>query len=50
MFSPEYIALTNITSLDPVENLTGPALLSVACRTSQSKTRLIDNCVLGGTL
>lgn len=50
IFSPEYIELVNTITLTPVERLSEPALLAVACRTQESGTRLIDNIVLGGTL
>ena len=50
MFKPEYIAIVDIENLDAVETVSGKTLIAVACKTKQSKTRLIDNIVLGGTL
>jgi pantoate--beta-alanine ligase len=49
-FKTEYIAIVDTETLDPVERITGKALIAVACRTAQTNTRLIDNVVLGGTL
>jgi pantoate--beta-alanine ligase len=50
LFKAEYIEIVDTNSLDPVETVSGKALVAVACRTKQSKTRLIDNVVLGGEL
>jgi pantoate--beta-alanine ligase len=50
LFQAEYIEIVDTNSLDPVETVSGKALVAVACRTKQSKTRLIDNVVLGGEL
>jgi pantoate--beta-alanine ligase len=50
LFSPEYIEIVDTTTLKPLETLAGAALLAVAVRTKESRTRLIDNIVLGGEL
>ncbi len=50
LFKTEYIAIVDTETLDPVETITGKTLIAVACRTTRSNTRLIDNIVLGGTL
>jgi pantoate--beta-alanine ligase len=49
-FSAEYIEIVDIVNLEPLNLLDKPALIAVACRTSQSKTRLIDNVILGGNI
>ena len=50
MLVPEYIEITDTLSLEPQTQLTDTALLAVAVRTRETKTRLIDNTVLGGCL
>jgi pantoate--beta-alanine ligase len=50
LFTDEYIELVDLATLDPVDPVEGNALIAVACRTRESKTRLIDNVVLGGEL
>ena len=50
MLEIEYIELVDIVELKPVTIITSPVLVAVACRTLESKTRLIDNIVLGGAL
>jgi pantoate--beta-alanine ligase len=50
LLSPEYIEIVHTTTLQPLETVTGPALMAVAVRTKESRTRLIDNIVLGGEL
>jgi pantoate--beta-alanine ligase len=47
---PEYLSVVDIVSLQPLDSLSAPALMAVACRAVESKTRLIDNQVLGGSL
>jgi len=47
---PEYIEITDIVSLEAQTQLTDAALLALAVRTRETKTRLIDNTVLGGCL
>jgi pantoate--beta-alanine ligase len=47
---PEYIELADMVSLEAQPKLTGATLLAVAVRTSVTRTRLIDNTVLGGCL
>ncbi len=49
-FRPEYVECVDTNRLEPVETMSGTTLLAVACRTTESKTRLIDNIVLGGQL
>ena len=49
-FSVEYIELVDAVTALPVSDVSGPALLAVAVRTRESKTRLIDNIVVGGSL
>lgn len=50
LFKTEYIAIVDTETLNSVETITGKTLIAVACRTTRSNTRLIDNIVLGGTL
>jgi pantoate--beta-alanine ligase len=50
LLSVEYVELVDTVKLEPVASVDAAALLSVACRTGESNTRLIDNIVLGGTL
>ena len=50
MFAVEYMEMVDPRSLEPVETLSGAALLAVAVRTRETRTRLIDNIVLGGEL
>jgi len=50
LFSVEYIEIADLTTLAPLENVQGGALIAVAVRTIESKTRLIDNIVIGGSL
>lgn len=47
---PEYIEIVDSLKLEPIEIINSPSLVAVACRTTESKTRLIDNIVLGGVL
>lgn len=49
MLTKEYIDVVDMESVHPVSVIAAPALAAVAVRTLQSKTRLIDNMVLGGT-
>ena len=50
LIEQEYCEIVDLQSLEPVERITDPVLLAVACRMSHSGTRLIDNTVLGGSL
>jgi len=50
LFKTEYIAIVDPETLDPVDTIEGKTLIAVACRTTRSNTRLIDNIVLGGQL
>ena len=49
-FSVEYVEMVDTITVDAVSAVSGPALVAVAVRTRKSKTRLIDNIVLGGSL
>ncbi len=49
-FLPEYVEITDTVQLKSLSEITGAALVAVACRTNESKTRLIDNILLGGEL
>jgi pantoate--beta-alanine ligase len=44
----EYAEIVDPISLHPLVNIENAALIAVACRTMESKTRLIDNVVVGG--
>lgn len=44
---PEYIEVVDRQTLLPLDTITSSALVAVACRMSESGTRLIDNTVLG---
>ncbi len=46
----EYVELVDTLKIKPVTSVTSAALIAVACRTKESRTRLIDNIVIGGTL
>ena len=51
LLAPEYIEIVDTQSpCSKLDELNGPALMAVACRTAESGTRLIDNIVLGGSL
>lgn len=50
LFKYEYIAIVDTGTLNPIEIITGKTLIAVASRSQLSKTRLIDNVVIGGTL
>jgi len=43
----EYAEIVDHASLRPLDRIDNPALIAVACRTSESRTRLIDNVVAG---
>jgi pantoate--beta-alanine ligase len=49
LLSVEYIEIVDRETLMPVLQLSAPALVAVAVRTTETGTRLIDNVVLGGT-
>ena len=49
-FESEYIELVDTVLLRPVDIINSTTLVAVACRTKESRTRLIDNIVLGGVL
>jgi pantoate--beta-alanine ligase len=52
LVSPEYIEIVNTLTLEPIEAILGQGhvLIAIAVRMKTSKTRLIDNIVLGGEL
>jgi pantoate--beta-alanine ligase len=50
LLAPEYIEIVDTQTLEPLVHIESSALAMVAARTKESKTRLIDNAVLGGTL
>jgi pantoate--beta-alanine ligase len=50
MLSVEYVEIVDTVTVQPMEIISAPALIAVACRTTQSKTRLIDNAIAGGLL
>jgi len=43
----EYVEIVDPVMLHPFEDINNTALIAVACNTSESKTRLIDNVVVG---
>jgi pantoate--beta-alanine ligase len=49
-FATEYVEIVDAATVEPLVNIDRPALVAVAVRTTESKTRLIDNIILGGTL
>jgi pantoate--beta-alanine ligase len=49
-FSPEYIEIVDAVRLDPVRTIADTTLIAVACRTSESSTRLIDSIIIGGEI
>ncbi|MBD3391314.1 MAG: pantoate--beta-alanine ligase [Chitinivibrionales bacterium] len=49
-FNVEYTEIVDPDTLDPVDTLAGTVLIAVAVRTKWSKTRLIDNVIVGGEL
>jgi pantoate--beta-alanine ligase len=50
VISGEYVELVDTITLEPLSTISTAGLLAVACRTSESNTRLIDNIILGGSL
>jgi len=46
----EYVELVDTVKIKPVVSISSTALIAVACRTKESRTRLIDNIVVGGVL
>jgi len=47
LIKTEYAEIVDPVSLRPLANIEGAALIAVACRTSESGTRLIDNAAVG---
>ncbi len=50
LIDTEYIELVDTVDLNLLTVVSQTALVAVACRTKQSKTRLIDNIIIGGAL
>ncbi len=50
LIKKEYIEIVDTISLHPLAAVASTALVAAACRTEESKTRLIDTIVLGGSL
>ncbi|MBD3421032.1 MAG: pantoate--beta-alanine ligase [Chitinivibrionales bacterium] len=50
IFTVEYSEIVDTIHVQPVDQLEGPALIAVACRTNETNTRLIDNCLIGGEI
>jgi pantoate--beta-alanine ligase len=50
LFTPEYIEIVDGATLEPLAEIKGRALIAVAVRTTETKTRLIDNIVIGEDL
>jgi pantoate--beta-alanine ligase len=50
LITVEYVEIVDTVSVKMSETVPSPALIAVACRTIQSKTRLIDNLIAGGSL
>ena len=46
LISLEYLEFVDMITLKPVHRITGRTLITVACRTKESNTRLIDNTIL----
>ncbi len=46
LLEPEYCEIVDRSTLDPLETTDPGALVAVACRTKESRTRLIDNIIL----
>jgi pantoate--beta-alanine ligase len=46
----EYIELVDTVKIKPVVSVSSTALIAVACRTKETRTRLIDNIIVGGIL
>ena len=49
-FSVEYVEIVDPVRVQPLVKIDRSALVAVAVRTSETRTRLIDNIILGGTL
>lgn len=50
ILEPEYISVVDSKSFETVKTITATALIVVVCRTKESRTRLLDNVVVGGAL
>jgi pantoate--beta-alanine ligase len=48
LIKTEYIEIVDTRALDPLTTITAAALIAIACRTTESGTRLIDNLTVGG--
>ena len=49
LIKKEYVGIVDVKTLDPLTTIASAALIAVACRTSESGTRLIDNLIVGGS-
>lgn len=50
LIEPEYIEIVDSFTLQSLSEITSQALLAIACRMKNTRTRLIDNIFLGGSL
>jgi pantoate--beta-alanine ligase len=50
LLTVEYVEIVDTGTVQPADSVPLPALIAVACRTTQSKTRLIDNVIVGGSI
>ncbi len=50
LIKPEYTEFVDTVDIRPLNTINTVTLVAVACRTTESNTRLIDNIVLGGSL
>jgi pantoate--beta-alanine ligase len=50
LFTVEYVEIVDLVRVQPLVKIESPALVAVAVRTTETRTRLIDNIILGGTL
>ncbi|MCU0609050.1 MAG: pantoate--beta-alanine ligase [Chitinispirillaceae bacterium] len=50
LINKEYIEIVDTQTLSACSEITKTALVAIACRTAESKTRLIDSITLGGSL
>jgi pantoate--beta-alanine ligase len=50
LLKQEYVEVVDTVQLKPLYNIDRPSLIAIACRTTETGTRLIDNIILGGNL
>jgi pantoate--beta-alanine ligase len=48
--APEYVEIVDAATLEPLVHVNERSLIAVAARTKETRTRLIDNVILGGSL